>query len=220
MMVCEQLMVSAEKTKKTPTVLLYSNATAHDMHDIGLAETLRHANVSFSKCNSSGPTSSLVINDTTITSECAMMRAASKLARTYPRDIEDAGVIDEWVDMHESFMQPIRAVLNPSAETTRDWVSKVHIPKFLELLEEEIGNRGWIGGMDRLSMADIRWFKTLEWLSKNKEGFCFDLATFPNLRAYCDDITELMNREEFELFELESSDKESDAEDNGHSKCD
>ena len=219
-MVCEQLMVGAERAEKTPTVLLYSNATAHDMHDIGVAETLRHANVSFSKCNSSGPSSSLVINDTTITSECAMMRAASKLARTYPQDVEDAGVIDDWIDMHESFMQPIRAVLNPSGETTRDWVNKVHIPKSLQLLEDEIKNRGWIGGMDRLSMADIRWFKTLEWLRKNKEDFCFDPVKYPNLQEYCDEIAELMSREEFELFELESSDKESDPEDAEHSKCD
>ena len=126
----------------------------------------------------------------------ALLRAASRLANAYPRDVVDATIVDDWVSSHREFMIPIELHDNPekfgfpSADEWDDssqwgWMH-AHVSKHLQTLEEEVKEHTWIGGMNQLSMADIVWFETLCWIRCGACRHCSaqDLDAYPCLNEY------------------------------------
>ena len=129
----------------------------------------------------------------------SILRYASKKARTYPSNPEDAAIIDEWCDLHTDFMQILTVNLYSDlaglretgydAAAHRAWVIREHIPKYLRLLDAELSLTTWLGGMDSINMADFCWYPTLCWLHEGT----FDGVTKETFDAY-PDVLEHMQR--------------------------
>lgn len=189
---CEQL-----STKTLPRL---------SVRDTGMMTTIRrtlaYAEVPFDLIEpASDEADELRINETPCIQPDAMFRAACKLARTYPTNVEDAAVVDQWMDLHAEFMVPIHIFLSSTrygphsawydADVYGRWLHDVHIPKYLSLVQEAVDRDGWLGCMDRLSMADLRWFETLSWLkcSCPESIRVHTLHEYPSILSYLEDIT-------------------------------
>lgn len=192
---CEQL-----STKTLPRLSVRDTG-------VGLMTTIRrtfaYADVPYDLVEpASDEADELCINETPCIQPDAMIRAACKLARTYPTNVEDAAVVDQWMDLHAEFMVPINILLSPTQYGPHDawydadaygrWVHDVHIPKYLSLLQEAVDRDGWLGRMDQLSMADLRWFETLSWLkcSCPESLRVHALHEYPSILSYLEDITD------------------------------
>lgn len=185
---CEQLKIRSA-AQRTPTIALNQTAI--------LRKTLTYGNIPFHESES------LRINDIYPRHRDAFLRAASRLANAYPSDVVDATIVDDWVSSHREFMIPIELHDRPEKfgfTATDEWRGsqegwiKTHVSKHLQTLEEEVAENTWIGGMNRLSMADIVWFETLCWI---KCGACRhfsaqDLDCYPCLNEYILAVTECL----------------------------
>jgi glutathione S-transferase len=142
----------------------------------------------------------LQVGDLEIAQSKAILRYASKLARTYPKDAEHAGIIDQWCDLHTDFVQLLfinmygdRAGLGDTgycAKKHRAWILEHHVPKFLGLLESDLDAATWLGNMDSISMADFCWYPTLCWLRDGAfDGVTEDtFSQYPNLTTFMRDV--------------------------------
>lgn len=148
----------------------------------------------------------LTVNSkTTIAQSKSILRYVSRLARTYPKDALNAAIIDQWTDLHTEFTTLLSINLYPThyglddatydADKHRKLLLDTHIPKYLQLLERELNNNEdgddlWLGGMDTLSMADMAWHPTLEWLHLGSfAGFGpADMAKFPAIVKYMGEV--------------------------------
>ena len=135
----------------------------------------------------------LTLNDITLTSSIASLRAVSKICKLYPEDIEDAAIVDEWLEMHHTFITPIVMVTNQDEVVPwrsdiqyKKWLSEVHIPFYLRILEQELDRSVWFGGMTSMTIADLRWYETLTWLDHGclEEVNAKNLDEYPAIRGY------------------------------------
>ena len=158
---CEQLKIrSAEQM--TPAIALNQTAI--------LRKTLTYGNIPFDESET------LRIDDVYPRHRDALLRAASRLANAYPRDVVDATI---WTIgcRHREFMIPIELHDNPEKPVPRP-TNGTTAPMGLDArprvtfadLEEEVKEHTWIGGMNQLSMADIVWFETLCWIRCGAAG--------------------------------------------------
>lgn len=133
----------------------------------------------------------------------SILRYASKLSRTYSRDPIDAAIIDEWTEMHTNFVYPLNANMHPARYGFQDgydpqkhhqYLLDTHIPHYLGRLEAVLSigdfDDNWLGGMSALSMADVAWYQTLDWLRRgNFDGFDEDtLAQFKAVYKYVQEV--------------------------------
>lgn len=131
------------------------------------------------------------------TEECfqskAILRYVGKLGHLYPnRNPQDALSVDQWLELHSEFMNPLVLSMYPAKfglgadvgnldrDKYRQWCIKEHIPKYMEYLNDHLELETWFGGMESVSIADMCWMSTLTWL---KEG-TFDGIDNEFLKAY------------------------------------
>jgi glutathione S-transferase len=143
-----------------------------------------------------------VDEDTRIAQSKTILRYVSKLSRTYPRNALNAALIDQWTDLHSEFLSLLAINMYPAkhgldqagydAHTHRQFILRTHIPKYLQLLEDELAHKEdtWLGGMNAISMADMAWYPTLEWMQNEKfTGFTAnDMDGFPAVCKYLDEM--------------------------------
>lgn len=163
--------------------------------------------------------------DLTISQSKTILRYVSKKARTYPRNLEYAAIIDQWCDLHTDFMNLL--VINMYSERAglagtgydpaihRSWLLEHHIPRFFDYLEEELKDDQWLGKMDQISMADFCWYPTLCWLRDgtfdgvNVETF----SKYPSICRFMDDVSVQLSENEDTDDEEEGEDEEEAEED-------
>tara|TARA_B110001450_G_scaffold194626_1_gene182924 strand:+ start:344 stop:1156 length:813 start_codon:yes stop_codon:yes gene_type:complete len=165
-----------------------------------------------------------VDEDTTIAQSKTILRYVSKLSRTYPQNALNAALIDQWTDLHSEFLSLLAMNMYPAkhgldeacydAHTHRQFILQTHIPKYLQLLEDELANTGededtWLGGMNAISMADMAWYPTLKWMQNEKfTGFTTnDMDGFPAVCKYLDEM-----RNQVHGVEMTASQKETELE--------
>lgn len=184
---CKQLKISVSVNTAAPSIFL--NESAKD-----LRKTLQYGKIPFFDSET------LQINDLCPNHTEPLLRAVSKLSNTYPTDVVDATLVDDWVSTHRDFMIPLEIHDHPEKfgimtkdgwHKERIWL-ETHISNHLHLLEVEVQKHNWIGGMSSLSMADVVWFETLCWI---KCGACKyispqNLSKYPGLEDYFSNVTE------------------------------
>ena len=117
----------------------------------------------------------LKIGDECIAQSNAILRYTGKLTRAYPQNnIVNAAIVDHWIDLHTEFMFPLSLNMFPTQyglqwseeyrEKHRQWCMETHIPKYMTVLNDNLKNHEFLGGMNRVSSADFCWCSTLEWL--------------------------------------------------------
>ena len=169
-----------------------------------------------------------VDKSTTIAQSKTILRYVSKLSRTYPKNPLNAALIDQWTDLHTDFlsllainMYPVKHGLDEGcydAHKHRQFLLITHIPKYLQIIEDELSNTSdeeetWLGGMNAISMADMAWYPTLEWMQReNFTGFSTsDMNTYPAICKYLDEMrNQIRGFEIEEESELEEVDENSE----------
>ena len=152
-----------------------------------------------------------VDNETQLAQSKAILRYASRLAKTYPRDPLNAAIIDQWTELHSEFMALLgihmyperHGLLEAGYDKTkhRAFLLETHIPKYLKLLEAELGpeaEEDWLGGFDSITMADLAWHATLKWLQSGVfDGFDAEsLSAYPSVVKYLAEIDAQLADEE------------------------
>jgi hypothetical protein len=186
---CEQLMIGRGVVFAPGLVICKGHPGAG-----AIRKSLDFAGMHFDECDKTR--GCLTINGVSLSSSDASLRAVCRVCKLYPDNLEDAGIVDDWIDTHRAFITAIEIAVSghmygPSEtwyddESYRTWLQREHIPRYLAILEHEVTSSRWLGGMDNMSMADLRWYETLRWLDNG----CFDgithetIDTFPALRAY------------------------------------
>lgn len=146
-----------------------------------------------------------VDDDTVIAQSKTILRYVSKLSRTYPKNELNAALIDQWTDLHTEFLSLLAVNMYPAkhgldeacydAHKHRKYLIQTHIPKYLQILEDELASisdeeETWLGKMNAVSMADMAWYPTLEWMQKE----CFtgftksDMEGFPAVCKYVNEM--------------------------------
>ena len=143
----------------------------------------------------------LVHERTRISQPNAAFKYLSLLAHTYPSDLNEASVVDQWVEMHDHFAKVFDIGVAPSrfglSETFelgphRAFVASEHIPRYLGHIDAELEktDERWLGNLKTISMADIAWFTTLTWLQNGgvRGVDATFLREYPRILAYIDDV--------------------------------
>lgn len=187
---CEQLIVEGELPLAPPTFVVCTR----NPRAAAVRKSLTYGGVHFEECDDEDRC--LTLNNTSLKSSDASLRTACRLAGLYPCDTADAGVVDDWIETHRTFVIPIEIALSPAGHGPREawynetsyraWLLNKHIPRYLAILEAELTSSKWLGGMDNLSMADVRWYETLSWLKNGcLEGITYEtLSMFPAICMY------------------------------------
>lgn len=113
-----------------------------------------------------------VDDETTVAQSKAILRYASKMAMTYPDLPLDAAIVDQWCELHTEFMQPLLVSMYPQRYGVteldrpghRSWIVQTHLPRYFSILEKELEAHAFLGAMAEVSMADLCWCPTLQWL--------------------------------------------------------
>lgn len=172
-------------------------------------EDVRVSNEEFDVLETSLPYGQLPVltvdERTTIAESNAILRYVSKLSRTYPKNPLDAALIDQWTELHSDFRSLLDINMYPAkygfgagcydAHKHRQYLLQTHIPKYLQILEDNLSNtreeeETWLGGMNAISMADMAWYSTLEWMQQeNLTGFTrSDMEAYPATCKYLDEV--------------------------------
>ena len=143
---------------------------------------------------------------TVVAQSKAILRYVSKHCRLYPSDKLNAAIVDQWVELHTEFMQPILLSMFPARfgivdfdkDAHRTWVRETHIPKYFAYIDEDLKSGAWLGRMDKCSMADTCWYPTLKFLREGKfDGV--DASVFlpyANVTAFMSDMSIELSDEE------------------------
>jgi len=169
-----------------------------------------------------------VDQSTTIAQSKTILRYVSKLSRTYPKNPLNAALIDQWTDLHTDFLSLLAINMYPAkhgldegcydAHKHRQFLLQTHIPKYLQIIEDELSKTSdedetWLGGMHTISMADMAWYPTLEWMRTEKfTGFSTsDMEAYPTICKYLDEMRNQIHGIEIEEeSELEDVDENSE----------
>ena len=140
--------------------------------------------------------------DTTIAQSMAILRYASRLVKTYPSSPESGAIIDQWTDLHVEFMGPITLDLYPDKfgvasldkKAHRKWCLEEHIPRFMTMLNDELVDSVWLGEFDQVTMADMVWFPTIEWLTTSFDGLDKDafFQEYPHIQRHAESVREVL----------------------------
>ena len=124
------------------------------------------------------------------------------------KNIVNFAIVDNLLELHRDFMFPILVQLNPEnygLHLTKEekekhllWCNEKHIPKYLDIIEDELNSSIWLGMLDRMSAADLCWYDTLKWILNHEEFKC---KTYHNILEYFNAI---------ENFKEDQEDKEED----------
>lgn len=151
----------------------------------------------------------LHVDDDVVAQSKAILRYASRRACTYPTNALNAALIDQFVELHTEFMNPL--VMNMYPERVglfqfdkaqhRKWCVEKHIPKYLAYLQKALTSTNededtlWLAQMDNVSMADFCWYPTLCWLHDGTfDGV--DATTFesyPNVLRFISDMKDQLD---------------------------
>ena len=113
----------------------------------------------------------LVIEGESIAQTGAIARICGKLGDMYPKDIIEAGKVDQVIDT----VTDINVLINPSMHESdpaikrqmRDDLSSDALPKYFGYLEKilEVNDSGWFVG-DEMTVADIAVWSMLGWIAQ------------------------------------------------------
>ena len=113
----------------------------------------------------------LVIEGESIAQTGAIARICGKLGNMYPKDIIEAGKVDQVIDT----VTDINVLINPSMHESdpaikrqmRDDLSSDALPKYFGYLEKilEVNDSGWFVG-DEMTVADIAVWSMLGWIAQ------------------------------------------------------
>ena len=172
--VCQRMLTRLDALSHHGVRYAHSDAdsTVH-----ALWTTLLYGGVEFEESRELGAT---LRGGSTLTQTDAILRYVSRMARTYSRDAETAAIIDEWTAALADMMRVVEMHVRPEqyglvgafdAVKHRAYIVETHLPKHLQLLEDELCRElydaedpVWLGGLDSPSMADISWCAALRWL--------------------------------------------------------
>ena len=136
----------------------------------------------------------LVVNGQSIAQTGAIARICGKLSGMYPKDVIEAGRVDQIIDT----VTDINELLNPSMreddpvikKQMRAALSNDALPKYFGYLEEilEANNSGWFVG-DDMTIADIAVWSLLGWIA---QGVLDDIPT--DLPKSFERLTHLYNQ--------------------------
>ena len=135
----------------------------------------------------------LVIEGQSIAQTGAIARICGKLGDMYPKDIIEAGKVDQVIDT----VTDINVLINPSMHESdpaikrqmRDVLSSDALPKYFGYLEKilEASDSGWFVG-DEMTVADIAVWSMLGWIA---QGVLDDIPS--NLPKTFERLTRLYN---------------------------
>lgn len=172
------------------------------LHIGGIAfEDYRFAPADFAEVRKTTPLSqvpTLQVNDVQVTQSDAITRYAGKLAGLYPEDAFQALLCDEVLGALEDVNISIGATFRMTGDelkNARETLAAGLLSKYLRWLEHQLESHGGQFFADkRLTIADLKAFVILRWLSSGKlDHVPVDLInrTAPKLRDYMNRIAGL-----------------------------
>jgi glutathione S-transferase len=172
------------------------------MHLGGIAfEDYRFAPSEFSEVRKTTPLGqvpTLQVNDVQITQSDAITRYVGKLAGLYPEDDLQALFCDEAMGALEDFNIKIGATFGLTGDelkNAREALVTGALPRYLRWLQHQLESHGGAFLADnRLTIADLKAFVILRWLSSGKlDHIPGDLleTVAPSLRDYMNRVAEL-----------------------------
>ena len=215
--VCKAMILTAPSPAEASKDLKLICCDPHSPDAHAVKNTLRYGDIDFEDSRVTGaalddkddgfsrPPLLYIGEEDPIKLSTTVLRYVSKLSRTYSSNPYDAAVIDQWVELHTDFRSLLAFNMHPenyglSSKWCYDrnahhkYIVETHIPKHLAILENELrcGDESWLGKMDALSMADIAWYSTLDWL----RGGGFDgvdnttLSKYPSVYKHMKEVEE------------------------------
>lgn len=164
-------------------------------------EDYRFAPSDFSEVRKTTPLNqvpTLYINDLQITQSDAITRYVGKLAGLYPDDNLQALLCDEVIGALEDINVKLGATFGLTGEdlkSARDALATDVLPKYLRWLQQQLESHGGEFLADnRLTIADLKAFVILRWLSSGKlDHIPSDLIerVAPGLKDYLNRISKL-----------------------------
>lgn len=164
-------------------------------------EDYRFAPADFAEVRKTTPLNqvpTLQVNDVQVTQSDAITRYAGKLAGLYPEDAFQALLCDEVLGALEDVNIGIGATFRMTGDElkiARETLVAGLLPKYLRWLDHQLESRGGQFFADsRLTIADLKAFVILRWLSSGKlDHVPVDLIdrTAPKLRDYMNRIAGL-----------------------------
>lgn len=140
----------------------------------------------------------LHVDDLQVTQSDAITRYVGKLAGLYPEDAYQALLCDEVLGALEDLNIKIGAsfgLTGDELKNARDALVKGPLPQYLRWLQKQLESHGGAFLADnRLTVADLKAFVLLRWLSSGKlDHIPVDLidTAAPTLRAYLDRLARL-----------------------------
>lgn len=166
-----------------------------------LFEDYRFAPADFSEVRKTTPLGqvpTLHVNGVQITQSDAITRYAGKLAGLYPEDALQALFCDEVLGALEDINIKIGTTFGMTGDdlkNAREALAAGALPKYLRWLEQQLENHGGEFFADnRLTIADLKAFGLLSWLSSGKldhiPGDLIETAA-PKLKDYVNSIGQL-----------------------------
>jgi len=164
-------------------------------------EDYRFAPANFPEVRKTTPLSqvpTLQVNDVQVTQSDAITRYVGKLAGLYPEDAFQALLCDEVLGALEDINIAIGATFRMTGDdlkNARETLVAGALSKYLRWLEQQLeGHGGQFLADNRLTIADLKAFVILRWLSSGKlDHVPVDLidTVAPKLRGYMNRITGL-----------------------------
>lgn len=117
------------------------------------------------------------INGEEFSGKYGLLHYCGRLTHYHPQEKHDALIVDEWLDFHIKFREPLNSYrLHASFQKAdiRAWCKDIHIPHHLSILERTLKNQRWLGNMSSKSIADACWYAEFKLLLKEEWVASFD----------------------------------------------
>jgi hypothetical protein len=134
----------------------------------------------------------LIINNkdytTHIWNPYSILRYIGKVTKTYPtQEASHMVTCDCWLHLHLEFVTPLMIHGNPQQYGLQthcaEW-RNTHVERYMNILDNELSEHTYIGGMNKPTIVDFCWLFTLEKLKKNLYSTSYDTTQFKNLDQY------------------------------------